>query len=679
MEFVHPERLWFLFLLLIPVIIHLFHFRRRKTLYFSSLKFIRFLEKEQQSTRKIKHLLVLLTRILATAAIIIAFAQPQLPTTKNAKSGKPALLVYLDNSFSMNAIGTEGTLFSEGRELTKRILEKIKPDTRVLVCSNQLDFMEQRFLTKAEALTYLDQLDVCALSRSLDDVLSWQQRQLDKYQDQNEHFGQVQQVLISDFQQNQADLKTQKPASNQSFYAFQLKAQRNQNAYIDSVWFAKPTHQLGTEQTLMVRVQNFGEQSNKRLELQVKIGELNRTMFMQTTANNSQIASFPYTETNKGYVQGHIQINDRQLHFDDNWYFSYEVPEKVNIYLIEEANASPNVARAYAVEPCYNVQTTTPGEVASQTISAADLIVLNGLNELSSGLTEELINAHKNGQKLLIIPGENIQTSDYQPLLKALGLPEFGAPTSASLQVRTIKDEDPFFRGVFERKQEKLNVSLVKKAYSLKNQNQSGASPLLITRAGNPLFMRSNYHSFLFTTALQSSFGSLINQSLFPTILLRCGEFASVRFPSYSILGKDAQILVRAQHNNEAPLRLVSKQTEFIAQYIANPNQLRIQIGGMAALEKLNDGIYELMGTEALAQLALNYNRSESKLSHLDKDGLLAILESNGIKNCIFNQVNEGQSLTAIQLEETKSFWRYLLIFGLLCLLAELLLLKRWK
>ncbi|MEN9968084.1 MAG: hypothetical protein RIR94_254 [Bacteroidota bacterium] len=679
MEFVHPERLWFLFLLLIPIVIHLFHFRKRKTLYFSSLRFIQFLEKEQQSTRKLKHLLVLLTRILALSAVIFAFAQPQRRNDAAQQAGKPALLIYLDNSFSMSAIGTEGSLFSEGRELAKRMLQEVKPDTRVLICSNQLNHAEQRFESKAEALRYLDKLDIYALSRSLDDVLTWQQKQIERHQLQKEKLGQIQQVIISDFQLSQAKLRAQKPQANQTFYAYQLKAQQIQNAYIDSIWFAKPTHQRQTEQTLMVRVQNFGEQAKKRLELQVKIGKMKRTMFMQIGANNSQIASFPYTETNKGFVQGQVQINDQQIHFDDNWYFSYEVPERTNIYLIEEANASPNVARAYAVEARYNVQTTSPGEVAATTLSKADLIVLNGLNEISSGLLDELSTAHQNGQRILIIPGENIRLNDYKPLLQALSLPELGALQTNALNLQRINDEDPFFKGVFEKKQERLNVPLVKKAYSLLNQAQSSATPLLISRSGQALFMRANNSAFLFTTALQSSFGSLVNQSLFPTILLRCGEYASERFPAYAILGKDAQIKVRAQHQDEAPLRFISDQTEFIAQYIANPNQLRIQIGGSAALEKLKAGIYALKGTEVLAQIALNNNRTESKLELLDQSTLLDLLETNGIKNCTFNQIKEGQSLTAIQLDETKSYWRYFLVFGLLCLLAELSLLKWWK
>ena len=144
MEFVHPERLWFLLLLLIPIIIHLFHFRKRKTLYFSSLRFIQYLEKEQQSTRKLKHLLILISRLLALSALVFAFAQPQFKNATGKQTGKAALLIYLDNSFSMSAIGTEGSLLSEGRELAKRMLQKVKPDTRVLICSNQLNHAEHR-------------------------------------------------------------------------------------------------------------------------------------------------------------------------------------------------------------------------------------------------------------------------------------------------------------------------------------------------------------------------------------------------------------------------------------------------------------------------------------------------------------------------------------------------------
>ena len=87
MEFIHPERLWLLSLLLIPIIIHLFHFRRQKVLYFSSLKFIRFIEQENKSTQKLRHLIVLISRCLALTFIVLAFAMPIIPLNENGKNG----------------------------------------------------------------------------------------------------------------------------------------------------------------------------------------------------------------------------------------------------------------------------------------------------------------------------------------------------------------------------------------------------------------------------------------------------------------------------------------------------------------------------------------------------------------------------------------------------------------
>ncbi len=98
MNFVYPEFLWALFALAIPVIIHLFNFRRYKTLYFSSLKFIKHVDQQTRSTQKVKHLLVLALRILALAALIFAFAQPYIPVESSAGSGgKPVLAIYIDN------------------------------------------------------------------------------------------------------------------------------------------------------------------------------------------------------------------------------------------------------------------------------------------------------------------------------------------------------------------------------------------------------------------------------------------------------------------------------------------------------------------------------------------------------------------------------------------------------
>jgi len=76
MSFVYPWFLWALLAIAIPIIIHLFHFRRFKTVYFTNVKFLKEVKEQTSARSKLKHLLVLCSRILAIAALVFAFAMP---------------------------------------------------------------------------------------------------------------------------------------------------------------------------------------------------------------------------------------------------------------------------------------------------------------------------------------------------------------------------------------------------------------------------------------------------------------------------------------------------------------------------------------------------------------------------------------------------------------------------
>ena len=679
MEFVHPERLWLLFLVLIPILIHLFHFRKRKTLFFSSLRFIQYLEKQEQSARKLKHYLILAARILAISSLILAFANPFIPTANNQKSGKNAVIIYLDNSFSMTALGAEGTLLSEARELAKRVLTQIKPNTNVLICSNHLNSQEQFFVTKAEALRYLDQLEPFALSRSLNDIIDWQTQQIKQHEALVGPLSSVQRFLISDFQSQNAQLKNQEPAPQDPFYLYQLSAQKPNNVFIDSIWFGNPTQQYDANQELFARIRHSGSETENNLELNLELGKTKRTMFLKIGNNQSKVVSFPFTEKNKGAVKGNMSITDAQIHFDDTWNFAYEVPAATRICLIQNETASQRVAAAYAVEPRYQVTQLDPGAVNSEKLTASDLIVLNGLDEISTGLRSDLLEAVTNGHKILIIPGSKIVTESYNPLLRALQLPQLGATTTSGLQLQKIAYEDPFFKGVFEKQLQRLQTPIVSKHYMVKGQQQSVAIPLLSLRSGQALLLRAQQNAFLFTASLDPSFGSLAQQTIFPTVLLRCGEFAAQRYPLYAMIGQDAQVGIRAQAPGDLPLKMNSKDFEFIPQIRKIEGLIQINLSGSAALEKLKAGIYQLLAPEPIGQLALNYPRTESRLNYLKSQDLLDLFESNGIKNCKFNSIKDGQSLTALQIDQVAYYWRSLLIFSLLFLLLELALLKWWK
>src|SRR6187551_1622500 len=107
MLFTYPAFLFALSALSIPVIIHLFNFRRFKKIYFTNVRFLQEIKQDTRSRSRLKHLLILIARLLALAFLVFAFAQPFIPVSKssNIATGTKHVSIYVDNSYSMDAIG----------------------------------------------------------------------------------------------------------------------------------------------------------------------------------------------------------------------------------------------------------------------------------------------------------------------------------------------------------------------------------------------------------------------------------------------------------------------------------------------------------------------------------------------------------------------------------------------
>ena len=112
-----------MFAVSVPVIIHLINFRRHKTLYFSNTSFLEDLKKETQTRTKLKQILILIARIFTIAMLVIAFAGPFIRSNsgKNQKQSE-VNIIYIDNSFSMEAEGKKGVVFEQARQIAKQII-----------------------------------------------------------------------------------------------------------------------------------------------------------------------------------------------------------------------------------------------------------------------------------------------------------------------------------------------------------------------------------------------------------------------------------------------------------------------------------------------------------------------------------------------------------------------------
>ena len=141
MVFAQPLFLIALTALAIPIIIHLFNFRKYKKVYFTNVKFIAEIKQETKKRSQLKHLLILFARLLAIACLVMVFVQPYLPSSIRQKKlkGSQAVSIYIDNSFSMEALSSSKLPPEESASIHlawKRFLQGevcwMKPGTRRL-------------------------------------------------------------------------------------------------------------------------------------------------------------------------------------------------------------------------------------------------------------------------------------------------------------------------------------------------------------------------------------------------------------------------------------------------------------------------------------------------------------------------------------------------------------------
>ena len=125
MQLQHPELLWGLLLLLLPILVHLLKLRRFRNTPFTNVGILRRILTESNKSSQLKKWLLLLSRLGLLAALVLAFCQPYKPSKTADK--KKDIVIYLDNSLSMQARGKTTTLLQHA---VQDLLQASPPDLR---------------------------------------------------------------------------------------------------------------------------------------------------------------------------------------------------------------------------------------------------------------------------------------------------------------------------------------------------------------------------------------------------------------------------------------------------------------------------------------------------------------------------------------------------------------------
>ncbi len=682
MKWVYPEFLFALLVLVIPILIHLFHFRKYKTIYFSSIAFVKSVEQQQKNPRKIRHLLILIARALAFACLVIAFAQPYFPKSETSKNDVQLIGVYVDNSFSMSRIGGQGELLAQAKELAGSIVDKAPRNTQYVLFTNELSGNEKQTLTKVKFVDQVAKINYSPIYRSREEILSYWNQWIEDARKEGNVSSKQSLIYLSDFQKDKNIHSTKKFKSIAQVSPVILSPQNTGNLYVDTIWFETPIQKLGAAQILSIRVVNTGKEAIESAVVSVQIGKIKRDLFAELPANSADTVHLNYFNQDAGIAKGKIAINDKQMTRDDSFYFNYEVKKSSSVLIINGEDAVENVGIVFGLDDFYRIKEVSTAQASQENLESVDLIVLNGLNQIPSNLSTELSAYSEEQGSILLIPGTNISPSGWNALLDKLNLPAINGTQTVGLGIQKLNIKDPFFQGIFEGRPENISLPAVAKAYRLMNNSKTLSSSLINYQNGTPFFVKSTgkNHAYLFSTSLKQEFSTFISNQLFSTLLLHTGNLSQRQNPYYLIIGSDGSYPLNENSASENPIHLKQGTIDYIPVVFTKNKRSYLSIQGLEAIRMLEAGNYAISRDgKQKGILSTNYNRLESQTLESTQEEIKSVFEQAGIR---VNSIQDGSnwnSSSLLEIGESYDSWRWFVFFAGIFVLCEMALLIFYK
>ncbi|CAG5079640.1 vWA domain-containing protein [Parvicella tangerina] len=677
MKLMYPEYLWGLLALSIPIIIHLFNFRKFQKVYFSNIDLLKEVKLETKSKSRLKHLIILALRLLAISALVLAFAQPYIPVNQEQKHGENVVSIYIDNSHSMDSKGVNGFRLELAKEQSENIVNNYGPTDLFQIITNDFEGRHQRLYNKQEAIQLINEIEPSFQSRTFSEIYA-RQTDLLKHESANKFA-----YWLSDFQEYACDFNSIQPDSSLALYGIPYENKSSQNLYIDSIWFETPVRKSGVEDHVNALVHNEGD---KELEFKVnlEVNGSNQAFVNYTIAPGQKLTcEIPFTVHTNGVQHARLSLNDypdADLTFDDDYFFSYYIQPAVKILHLHTKGLMNDSAgffgALYGNDPDFLFKNEQLSTFDFSTLGSYDLVILNGITSFSNGLINELKSYNSAGGSICIYPSANADIGSYNELLQPIASITLSPQITAQNKVSNLAKEHPIFDGIFELVPDNIDLPTVNLSYPLGLPSSSYAIPLYTLQDGNPFFV---FHSSLkgsvsiCSTPLDEQFGNWPKHALFVPTMLRIAEFSKFR-PHYDYtIGKDITVDapntiavsdevsiegVESDFSFLPEIKITNQSANFIVHnQIKSAGSYNVNVNGNTA-----DGI------------AFNYSRDESQLQFLSGDQLLEAMANSDL-NSTFSIIEGADSSDGIALESVvngQKYWWHLLLAALIFLALEI-------
>ena len=690
MSFLYPNMLWCLFALAIPIIIHLFNFRRHKNVYFSNTATLKTIEQENAKTKKLKYIIALIMRMLFVAGLVFAFAYPYNPDQKlKTDDADNLVVVYIDNSMSMHSQSSEISLIEDARSSARALVSNISPSQRFVLLTNSRQLDNEYPMNQDEMLMSIDAMQTEASPLTFNNFYENLQMIMKR-----NGFISASLFMYSDFQDNMMNMEGVVADSAIQIVAMPLKSDYQQNIYIDTVWLSSPILQKGLANEINVRVVNESGKEIKGLPVNFEIdgkAVAFNTVDVHANGKNEVAMQFIIDNENHGDIQGKdaihrissiatVSINDYPITFDDTYNFVLNVRPIIKIVELTSNDSDVKTRASLPVSPIatlfendslFDYQLMNPYRIDQQYLSDCQMVIIDGDANLNETMWQTIEDFAKDGGSVVLFPSEASENSNVSEIF------------DDTLSISTIAFQHPFFDDIFINIPNNADLPKDYKHVQIDKKRFSNTLSLISLQNGTSFFTLSKVGSgnvFCFASQLGKDWTNFTDNSLFVPIMYKIAMLGgNVNRLSYTI-GIDNELLINdlsVFSEGDVRIRDIENTFEMIPIVELRNNRALIRLYD----ELPGAGFYTInRGDDVIETTAWNDSRKESKMKFFDREEVDKILKDNGLNVLAVMKADEIHSNDVMEIMVRRSMlWKSFIILSLITMLIEILVLRFWK
>lgn len=514
------------------------------------------------------------------------------------KDGENVVVVFVDNSFSVR--------LDRAKAKAKEIAEMYSSTDRFCLLTMDLSGKERHFVDKDRFIYLLTEIETTPTSRMMSEVYNTAHKLLENQNGDNKVC-----FFISDFQKSCLDEENFKHDSINNVF-LPLETGNLNNIFIDSLWSETKSVMQGRGVDLKVRVKNSSNQDAEKIPLKLFVDNKQVAVAsLDMKEGESKVVDLSFNVERKGILHSRVNIMDSPVVFDNDYYFTLLVEEKVKVLSLNQKGENPYLMRLFSEEEEVLIDNYNLSNPPYNDFNTYDLIILNQIETIEDGLAMELKKYVENIGSLMVVPSLQMDLKNVNSFLNSLSLPYYDKLKTQKVRVNKYDKDNFLFKGVFSQDRDDILLPSAKMYYPIKTTAQSARQSVLTYSNSDDFFVvcpKTISNVYMLSVGLDTTFSDFVNNSLFVPLMWNVCVLSQQANPFYHIIGEE-EIIPSNSAEETLVVKGLNDSIEFIPQVIKNQKGYSLKLHNQAT----KSGNYNVINNgEIVSGFSLNYSPKES-------------------------------------------------------------------